>query len=85
MEWRQNFLAFLAVVVEFILGAAVFYLIILVAYALQYAIAFLHEPEDSFLYIVARGGKIVLLITDCLIGTLFVTSGIRNAWRATWG
>jgi len=49
-EWLNNLLAFVAVVLEFILGSSVFFAIIYVAHILEGAINSLHDPEGSMVY-----------------------------------
>lgn len=85
MEWFENLLAFLAVIIELVLGALIFFAIILVAHFLDVAIASLGDPSGSMIYWVSKCGTAFLLFADCVIGLFFVTRGIRNAWRATWG
>jgi hypothetical protein len=81
----DNTLAFLAITLELVLGAAVFYVIIHFAHYLEQDIASMNETAGSVLYYVENGGEIFFLGADCLIGLFFVTRGIRNAWNATWG
>jgi hypothetical protein len=45
----------------------------------------MHETTGSALYSVEKSGEIIFLITDGLIALFFVTRGIKNAWKATWG
>jgi hypothetical protein len=52
---------------------------------LEQDIASMHETNGSPLYYVGNFGEIVFLIADCLIALFFVTRGIMNAWKATWG
>jgi hypothetical protein len=84
-DLRNNVLAFLAIIIELLLGAIVFYVIVFLAHILQLAIVSLGEPQGSIIYLVSRGGEIFLLLADCVIGLLFVTNGVRKAWLATWG
>jgi hypothetical protein len=84
-EWLENFLAFVSIILEFVLGAAVFYVIIHITHYLEQDIASMHETSGSPLYYVGNFGEIVFLIADCLIALFFVTRGIMNAWKATWG
>jgi hypothetical protein len=84
-EWLNNLLAFVAVVLEFILGSAVFFAIVYIAHILEVAINSLHDPKGSMVYWVSQCGEIFLLCADSVIGIFFVTRGIRNAWQATWG
>ena len=84
-EWLENFLAFVSVILEFVLGATIFYAIIHIAHYLEQDIASMHETTGSALYSVEKSGEIIFLITDGLIALFFVTRGIKNAWKATWG
>jgi hypothetical protein len=84
-EWRDNFLAFIAIITELLLGTLLFFIIIFLAHYLELAIARLDDPQGSIIYWVSKGGVIFLLLAECVIGFFFVTRGIRNAWLATWG
>jgi len=82
---REQILAFLAILLELLFGTLLFFIIIYAAHLLEWGISLLHEPKDSFIGITAHVGEIALLIADCIIGIIFVTRGILNAWNATWG
>jgi hypothetical protein len=84
-EWLENILAFVSIMLEFVLGAVIFYAIMHIAHYLEQDVASMHETNGSPLYYVGNFGEIVFLFADCLIALLFVTRGIRNAWKATWG
>jgi hypothetical protein len=74
-EWRQTLL-------EFVLGAAVFFFIIVVAHFVRLLIGSLDDTDDIALHITVHYGEIVLLVADCLIGLMFVARGLKNAWKA---
>jgi hypothetical protein len=84
-ELAANILAFGSVLLELILGAVIFYVIIHLAHYIEQDIASMHETTGSALYYVERFGEIAFLIADCLIALFFVTRGMKNAWKATWG
>jgi hypothetical protein len=81
----HSFLVFLVIILEIALAAALFFAIIAAAHWLRVFLDSLHEQETSLIYIVARGGEIVLLVVDCVIGALFVSRGVYRAWKETWG
>jgi hypothetical protein len=80
-EWRQTLLTFVSVIVEFVLGAVVFFGIIFVAHWLKRAIGPLDSPDDAFLHATVHYGEIVLLVADCLIGLYVCGEGLKNAWK----
>ena len=84
-EWLENLSAFISVILEFVLGAAIFYVIIHIAHYLEQDIASMHDTNGSALYYVEKFGEIIFLVADCLIALFFVTRGIMNAWKATLG
>jgi hypothetical protein len=81
----QNVAVFLVIILEIALAAALFFAIIAAAHWLRVFLDSLHEQENSLIYMVARGGEIVLLVVDCIIGALFVSRGVYRAWKETWG
>lgn len=84
-EWLENLLAFISVMLEFVLGAVIFYVIIHIAHYLEQDIASMGETNGSALYYVEKFGEITFLAADCLIALFFVVRGIKNAWKATLG
>jgi hypothetical protein len=77
--------AFLAIAVEITLATVLFFLILGIAHVAERYVASMNDPEGSALYYVGKAGEYVLLGVDCVIGLLFVSRGIVNAWKETWG
>ncbi|HXR34457.1 MAG TPA: hypothetical protein VN754_00820 [Candidatus Binataceae bacterium] len=82
-QLTETFLAFLTIILELVLGALIFYVIIHVAHYLEQDIASMNDPNGSALYYVEKFGEIAFLIADCLIALFFVIRGIKNAWNVT--
>lgn len=79
----DTFFAFITIMLELVLGAALFYVIIHVAHYLEEDIARMNDPTGTALYYVERFGEVVFLLADCVIAVFFVIRGIKNAWNAT--
>ena len=54
-EWRDNFLAFIAIITELLLGTLLFFIIIFLAHYLELAIARLDDPQGSIRLAGRRG------------------------------
>jgi hypothetical protein len=78
-QLAETFLAFLTIVMELVLGAAIFYVIIHVVHYLEKDIVLMNDPSGTALYYVERFGEIIFLAADCLIALFFVIRGIKNA------
>jgi len=81
----ETLLAFISIILELVLGAALFYVIIHITHYLERDIASMQDPSGSALYYVEKFGEIIFLAADCLIALFFVIRGIKNAWNATMG
>jgi hypothetical protein len=57
-QLAETFLAFVTILLELVLGASLFYIIIHVAHYLEYDIASMNDPSGSALYYVETFGEI---------------------------
>ena len=82
-QWLETLFAFISIVLELVLGAAAFYVMVHISHYLERDIASMQDPNGSLLYYVETFGEVAFLAADCLITAFFVIRGIKNAWNAT--
>jgi hypothetical protein len=78
--WETT-LAFISIILELVLGAAIFYVIIHIAHYLERDIASMQDPSGSAVYYVEKFGEIIFLAADCVIALFFVIRGIKRLER----